>query len=90
MSRRQLWRRVLDVEVTRWSARSAEELIEELHQLRNYEVEFEGRTYQVEVQMLENTDGYVHVAVAVDDGMLPAAIVPACDSFVRPKRHRSS
>jgi hypothetical protein len=84
-ARRRQWRRVLDAEMTRWSGKTSDELIEALRQPENYEVEFEGGTFQVEVQLLENTDRYVHVALAVDDGVLPAAIVPASDSFTREK-----
>jgi len=84
-ARRRQWRRVLEAEMARWSGMSAGELIEALREPQNYELEFDGRSYQVEVQMLENTEGYVHVGLAVDDGALPAAIVPASDSFIRAK-----
>jgi hypothetical protein len=88
--RRHQWRRVLDVEMARWSAESAGKLIEALRQPQNYEVRFAGRIFQVEVQMLENTERYVHVALAVDDGALPAAIVPASDSFICAKPPREA
>jgi hypothetical protein len=81
-ARRRHWRRVLDAEMTRWSGKTSDELIEALRQPKNYEVEFEGRTFQVEVQLLENTERYPHVGLAVDDGALPAAIVPVSDSFI--------
>jgi hypothetical protein len=76
---------VLDAEMARWSAKTCAELIETLGQLQNYEVECDGNVFQVEVQMLENTERYVHVGLAVDDGVLPWAIVPASDSFICPK-----
>jgi hypothetical protein len=82
MSRREQWRRVLDLETTRWSGKSCEELIAALHELQSYEVELESKTFQVEVEMLENTEEYVHVLVTVDDGVLPAAIMPAATSFI--------
>ena len=41
--------------------------------------------YQVEVEILENTEKYVHVLVAVDDGTLPAAMLPLSASFIREK-----
>ena len=47
--------------------------------LRNqqvYEIEFESKKYQVEIEILENTEQYVRVMVAVDDGSLPASILP--------------
>ena len=41
--------------------------------------------YQVEVEILENTEKYVHVLVAVDDGSLPAGLLPLSSSFIREK-----
>jgi hypothetical protein len=38
--------------------------------------------YQVEVEVLENTEKFVHVAVSVDDGTLPASIHPLSESFM--------
>jgi hypothetical protein len=82
VSRRDEWRRVLDVEVRRWSALSAERLAGELRELQAYEVEFDSKTYQVEVQLLENTETYLNVDVAVDDGSLPASIRPESHNFI--------
>ncbi len=56
-----------------------------LRDVEHYEIECELKTYQVEVELLEKTERYVHVLVAVDDGSLPASIVPSCRSFVRHK-----
>lgn len=64
---------------------SCNQLISELADVRAYEVEFESKKYQVEVELLENTDEYVHVMVAVDDGSLPASISPLTHDFVRKK-----
>jgi hypothetical protein len=47
-----------------------------------YEVVVDSKTYQVEVDLLEDTQAYLHVSVAVDDGTLPAAFTPASKSFV--------
>ena len=80
--RRERWRSVLELEVQRWSAHSYEFLIDALLELDNYTVERDSRTYQVEVQLLETTDAYVHVSVSVDDGKLPASLVPATATFV--------
>ncbi len=82
MSRREEWRKVLDAEVERWSAKRYEQLVTELRELQTYEVEFESKTYQVEVQLLENTADYLNVVVAVDDGSLPASIVPVTHNFI--------
>ena len=82
MSRREEWRKVLDSEVQRWSAMSCDQLVSELPDVRVYEVELGSKHYQVEVDLLENTEKYVHVMVAVDDGSLPASISPLTHSFV--------
>ncbi|MGB0012206.1 MAG: hypothetical protein WBQ03_11420 [Candidatus Sulfotelmatobacter sp.] len=85
VNRREQWRPVLDAELRRWSAKSCEQLLAELGELQAYETEFESRKYQVEVEILENTEKYVHVMVAVDDGSLPASIRPLSESFIREK-----
>jgi hypothetical protein len=64
---------------------SAERLIAELHELRAYEIEVDSRRYQVEVELLENTNAYVHVVVGVDDGHLPMSVAPVTQSFIRKK-----
>ena len=60
-------------------------LASELKEVQTYEVEFDSKKYQVEVELLENTEQYVHVMVAVDDGSLPASISPLTHSFIRQK-----
>jgi hypothetical protein len=85
MKRREQWRPVLDAEVKKWSTKSCAELVAELPDVQAYEVELEGNKYQVEIQLLENTDKYVHVSVAVDDGSIPASFRPLSSSFVREK-----
>jgi len=85
MSRREEWRKVLDSEVKRWSALACEELASQLQDVQTYEVEFDSKKYQVEVELLENTEQYLHVMVAVDDGSLPASISPLTHSFIRQK-----
>jgi len=37
------------------------------------------------VELLENTEKYIHVVVSVDDGSLPASIWPLTNSFIRDK-----
>ena len=82
MSRRDEWRKVLDSEVRRWSAMSCERLVSALRDSVVYEVEADSKMYQVEVELLKNTDRYVQVMVSVDDGSLPQSIVPASHSFI--------
>lgn len=74
----------------KWSEKTCDDLIAELHETQVYQVEFESKLYQVEVELLENTGEYVHVMIAVDDGSLPASIVPSTDSFIRQKHAGSA
>src|SRR5690348_3638713 len=85
MSKRAEWSRVLDAEVARWSQRPWEQLLTELQEGRAYQVEVDSKPYQVEVVLLENTQEYVHVIVAVDDGTLPRSLMPLTHSFVKQK-----
>jgi len=82
MKQQEQWRPVLEAEMKRWSAMSCAHLASQLADVRTYEVEFESKKYQVEVQILENTDGYVHVGVAVDDGHFWRAMRPLSSSFI--------
>jgi hypothetical protein len=82
VNEREKWRPILDAELRRWNAKSWEQLLAELREVRTYETEFDGRTYQVEVEILENTERYVHVMVAVDDGTLPSSVRPLSASFM--------
>ena len=82
MGRREEWRKVLDAELQRWSAMSCDELIAALREDQAYEVDFDSKKYQVEVELLENTDEYLNIIVAVDDGSLPASIHPLCQTFL--------
>ena len=75
----------MDAEVERWSKMSCDQLISELKDIKAYTVENDSKAYQVEVQMLENTDTYLHVMVAVDDGHLPASFWPLTETFIREK-----
>jgi hypothetical protein len=85
MNRREQWRTVLDAEVKEWSGKMCKELVAELAEVRAYEIDFEGKNYQVEVQLLENSDRSVHVCVDVDDGSIPASFRPMSESFIRDK-----
>jgi hypothetical protein len=90
LNRRQQWRKVLGLEVQRWLVMPYDQLQFALRNQQVYEVEFESRKYQVEIEMLENTEQYVHVMVAVDDGSLPASVLPATHTFIRNKPVSSS
>lgn len=82
MSRRAGWREILNAETRRWSSLSCEHLIAELHDVQAYVVEVDSKKYQVEVELLEDTNAYVLVAVGVDDGSLPWSIVPLTQTFI--------
>jgi len=71
MSKRTEMQTILDQEVARWSELSAEQLANDLPEEKNYQIESNGKTYQIEVQLLENKNDYVHVLVSVDDGRFP-------------------
>jgi hypothetical protein len=73
----------------RWSALPYEQLICRLDGHQAYVVEHDSRKYQVEVELLENTEEYVHVIVGVDDGSLPASFAPSTDSFILQKSRRT-
>jgi hypothetical protein len=59
-----------------------EELLSRLQEPQAYTLERGAKTYQVEVELLENTEDYLHVMVAVDDGNLPASLFPATQTFI--------
>jgi DNA relaxase NicK len=89
MTRREQWRRVLDIEVQRWSAMTPEQLASFLNKEQVYEVELDSKRYQVEIEMLQRTEEYFHAMVAVDDGSLPASIVPETQTFICNKKFRN-
>lgn len=64
---------------------TCEQLINELQAVRGYEVEVESKRYQVEVELLEDTEQHVQVIVAVDDGTLPWSISPLTHGFIKNK-----
>jgi hypothetical protein len=86
MKRSEQWAQVLDLEVQQWSAMRYEELLSALQELHTYQIERISTKYQVEVEILEKTDHYLHVMVAVDDGSLPASILPSCRTFICTKQ----
>jgi len=82
MSRREEWRRVLQVELSRWSSMACNDVLVELRNRDVYAVVSESKQYQVEVELLEDAPEYLHVGIAVDDGSLPASIRPESASFL--------
>ena len=81
---------ILDAETKPWSSMSCEHLIAALHDVQAYVVEVDSKKYQVEVELLENTNAYVHVQVAVDDGSLPWSIAPLTQTFICQKSPASA
>jgi hypothetical protein len=90
MDRRTEMQSILDREVACWSEMTAEQLLNELAEERNYPVESGGKTYRVEVQLLEDRADYVHVLVSVDDGRLRYSIKPLCRGFIQKKAWQRS
>jgi len=74
----------------RWSALSYDQLISRRSTTEVYEVEHDFKKYQVEIDILEKREDYVHVAVSVDDGSLPSSICPATESFIQKKPSSSA
>jgi hypothetical protein len=85
MSRRDEWRKVLDAEVKRWTALPWRRLASQLHDGQQYEVELDSKMYQVEVELLKDTEEFLQVTVSVDDGGLPESILPLSGAFIRQK-----
>jgi hypothetical protein len=85
LKRREEWRPALEAEIKRWSAMSCDQLISALSDEQVYEIEFESKTLQVEVELLENTESYVHVIISIDDGHWLRAMHPLSSSFIREK-----
>jgi hypothetical protein len=83
MKRREQWQAVLDHEVQRWSNMPYDELICVLRDQHAYEVEFDSKKYQVEIEILKSVGQSVQVMIAVDDGSLPASLSPATRVFTR-------
>ncbi|MCW5964634.1 MAG: hypothetical protein KIT83_11395 [Bryobacterales bacterium] len=90
MSGQKEWREVLDAEVHRWSTMTCSQIVSELDEVKAYEVHLSGMQYQVEVELLEDTRDYLHVMVAVDDGSLPASMLPLASTFVLRKSDPAS
>jgi hypothetical protein len=85
MSRRAEWKKILDAEVNGWSSKSCDQMLAQLHDKYVYTVEVESKVYQIEVQLLENTATYIHVAVSVDDRSLTGSMFPSSTSFISRK-----
>jgi hypothetical protein len=78
-------KRILASEIERWESMPVDQLISELTSVSAYQVKDGPSTCQVEVELLENTETYIHVMVAVDNGRFLSALKPATDSFIVPK-----
>jgi hypothetical protein len=85
MTRRSECQTALAQEVERWSNMPWEKLLCALQDTHDYQVEVGANHYQVEVQLLENTEHYIHVSVAIDDGRLLRSMFPLSNSFVKKK-----
>ena len=79
------WQAVLDAEVQRWSAMHLDEVSARLKSLAVYEIEFHHKRYQVEVELLRETEKHVEIMIAVDDGVLPRSLRPLTQIIAREK-----
>ena len=61
------------------------QFVSNLNDKQVYEIEFDSKRYQIEIEILESTEEYIHVMMAIDDGTLPASILPLTYSFIRKK-----
>lgn len=86
MGRREHCRKVLDAELLRWSGRLWDQIVADLRDSRAYGAVFELKLYEVEVQILEDTDEHVHVMLSVDDGNLAGSILPLSCTFISRNR----
>lgn len=85
MSRRSECETALAQELKHRSGMPWERLVSALQDIHVYQVEVDANHYQVEVQLLENTERYVHVSVAIDDGRFPTSLFPLSNSFIQKK-----
>ncbi|MFZ0305360.1 MAG: hypothetical protein WAL75_21905 [Terracidiphilus sp.] len=85
MSDRKKSRGVLEGEAALWSKKTPDQIIAELPETKAYQIRVESVEYNVEVELLENTESYIHFAIGVEDGRLPSAIFPVSDSFILKK-----
>lgn len=85
MSRRSECQIALTREVEHWSKMPCGQLLCELQHIRVYQIEVGTDAYQVEVQLLEDTEHYVHVSVAIDDGSFRGSLIPLSTDFVKQK-----
>ena len=65
---------------------TTEQLLDKLREPQAYELLHDSKRYQFEVRLIENTVEYVHIVIAIDDGTLPASLLPLTQSFIRQKR----
>jgi hypothetical protein len=85
MRNREQMRTILQNQIQLWSAKPLGQRLADLKEVQNYQVVADSVVYQIEVDLLENTEEYVHVGIAVDDGLLPSSIFPVSDSFILKK-----
>ena len=74
-------KKALIIEKEKYANKSFEEL-SKIAKPVTYECGSDENWYQVEVQLLEKNDEYVHVSIAVDDGKLLKAMFPLSTSFI--------
>lgn len=74
-------KKALIAEKNKYTSKSFEELVK-IQKPITYQGGIGDNWYQVEVQILEKTEKYVHLSISVDDGRIPKAILPLCEDFI--------
>jgi hypothetical protein len=73
---------ILEAEIKEWSAKSCDELLAELSGGSCYPATFGTKTFQCEVQIVENTDAFLRLAILIDDGTEWGALKPFGGDFI--------
>ena len=90
--RRDRWKSVLRREAELWAALTFEEIVCRLTQRDPYvyDVLLDGCSYQVEVGIVDLNSTSANVVIGVDDGSLPASLVPVTCCLSKRKDGTSS
>jgi hypothetical protein len=81
-------RAVLEAAVRRWSRIPWDQIVGLLQDSQPYQVTFETRKYQVDVELLENTDAHIGLSVTVNDGASSQSTPPLSQIVIVSKTTR--
>lgn len=77
-AKRRQWQPVLEAELKKWQRERPSELRVALGRPVCYEA---AGGLQIEAQIVEETPQFIHVLLSVDDGSLPASLLPLSANF---------